>query len=253
MTPTEARRIFRERRYTGPTSGIAIGHAQANLVVVPEDLADSFEEYCRMNPKPCPLIERLPAGSAVSELLAPRADVRTDLPLYRVYAPDCSYEEMPDIHDVFERVDVAFLLGCSFGFEQALIVAGLVPRHIDEGVNVPMFRTNRETTAVGPFGGSLVVSMRPVLRDRVQEACEITAPFERAHGAPVYHGDPAGLGIRDIGNPEWGDAVTIREGEVPVFWACGVTSQVAVENALRQGALSQAITHSPGSMFICDI
>jgi uncharacterized protein YcsI (UPF0317 family) len=253
MAPADARGIFRERRYTGPTAGMCAGYVQANLVIVPEDAADDFERYCRANSKPCPLLERLAAGSVIPSAMAPGADIRTDVPLYRIFHADCSYEEVPDISDRFERVDVAFLLGCSFSFEEALTEAGLVPRHIEEGVNVPMYRTDRQTTAAGPFDGPLVVTMRPVPADRVRDAHDVTAPYECGHGAPVHHGDPGGLGIRNLGDPDWGDAVTIRDGEVPVFWACGVTSQVAVESALRRGVMSQVITHSPGCMFITDV
>jgi len=252
MAPREARRMFREGRLTGPTAGMAAGYVQANLVVLPGSAADAFEAYCGANPKSCPLLERLPSGDPIPRTLADAADLRTDLPRYRVYASDGSFEEFFDIGDLWRGDDTAFLLGCSFSFEEALSQAGLVPRHVEEGVNVPMYRTDRETTPVDPFGGPLVVSMRPIPRDRVDEAYEITRPFARVHGEPVHHGDPAALGIVDLGRPDWGDAVTLRDGEVPVFWACGVTSQTAVMGALRSGAADRVITHAPGHMFIGD-
>jgi len=252
MAPREARRLCREGGYAGPTAGIAAGYVQANLVVLSASVADAFEDYCRANPKPCPLLERLPPGDPITRELAHAADLRTDLPRYRIHRPDGTFEEVTDVREGWRDDDVAFLLGCSFSFEEALTRAGLVPRHIEEGVNVPMYRTNRETTLAGPFAGPLVVSMRPIPRHRAGEAYEITRPFERVHGEPVHHGDPAALGIADLGRPDWGDAVTVREGEVPVFWACGVTSQAAVMTALRAGALDRVITHAPGHMFISD-
>jgi len=185
--------------------------------------------------------------------LAVGADLRTDLPLYHVHLADGTIEEVPDVRCWWRDDLVAMLLGCSFSFEEALTRAGLPPRHVTEGGNVPMYRTSRETTPVGPFGGKLVVSMRPVPAERVSEAYEATAPFEQVHGAPIHHGDPSALGIADLARPDWGDAVTVGEDEVPVFWACGVTSQVALEAALRSGRVDLAITHAPGHMFIADV
>jgi len=252
LPPREARRLFREGRHTGPTAGIAPGHVQANLVVLSAGVADAFEAYCRANPKPCPLLERLTPGDPITRQLAGGADIRTDLPRYRVYRPDGTFEECLEVRGGWRDEDVAFLLGCSFSFEEALTRVGLVPRHVEEGVNVPMYRTSRETTPAEPFAGPLVVSMRPIPRERVEDAYEITRPFAWAHGEPVHHGDPATLSITDLARPDWGEAVTIREGEVPVFWACGVTSQTAVMNALRSGAADRVITHAPGHMFIGD-
>jgi 5-oxoprolinase (ATP-hydrolysing) len=252
LSAAAARRIFREGRFDGPTAGLCAGHAQANLVILPESVADDFEAFCHANPKPCPLLERLGPGRPVTQWTAVGADVRTDLPRYRLYRPDGSFQELPDVRELVGDRDVAFLLGCSFTFEQALTDAGLVPRHVEEGVNVPMYRTNRPTTPAVPFAGPLVVSMRPIPAERVGQARALTRPFRRAHGAPVHHGDPRELGIDDLAHPHWGQPVPLRGGEVPVFWACGVTSQVAVLHALARGAIQQAITHAPGHMFIAD-
>jgi len=161
--------------------------------------------------------------------------------------------EMTDITNVWRDDAVGFLLRCSFGFEAALARVGLVPRHQEEQKNVPMYRTTRVTTPVDPFAAPLVVSMRPVPGGRVEEAYSVTAPFTAAHGAPVHHGDPTALGVGDLARPDWGDAVSIRGDEVPVFWACGVTSQLAVLEALGRGAIAWAITHAPGHMFITDL
>jgi uncharacterized protein YcsI (UPF0317 family) len=252
LTPRAARLLFREGALTGPTAGIADGFVQANLIVVPERAADDFEEVCARNPGPCPLLERLAPGDPEPRRTAPGADLRFDLPRYCCYGPS-GVEEYSDLGGRWRPDAVAFLLGCSFTFEQALTRAGLVPRHVEEGRNVPMYRTNRTTAPAGPFEGPLVVSMRPVPVGRIDEAIALTAPFGSAHGAPVHHGDPEALGIGDLGRPDWGEAVSQRPGEVPVFWACGVTSQVAVQQALARGAIPWAIGHAPGHMFITDL
>jgi uncharacterized protein YcsI (UPF0317 family) len=251
MKPETARSIFRQDRYDGPTAAISLGYLQANLIVLPAKLADEFEVYCRQNSAACPLLERLAPGDPQPGKIAARADIRTDLPRYRLHSLE-SITEVRSLVDVFGEDHVAFLLGCSFSFEDRLIRGGLVPRHIEQNVNVPMYRTNRQTAPSGPFCGPLVVSMRPVPRSRIDEAYELTRPCRLAHGAPVYHGEPRGLGISDLANPDWGDAVELRGDEVPVFWACGVTSQVAVDHAIREGELDLAMSHAPGHMFIGD-
>jgi uncharacterized protein YcsI (UPF0317 family) len=184
--------------------------------------------------------------------LAQGADLRRDLPRYRCYRADGTITEQADIESEWRADAVAFLLGCSFTFEAALAAVGLPPRHWEHGGNVPMYRTVVPTTGAGPFRGPLVVSMRPIPRDRVAEVARITASYPLAHGAPVHHGDPEVLGIGDLRRPEWGHPVEVRRGEVPVFWACGVTSQVAIVAALAAGAIPWAITHTPGHMFITD-
>jgi 5-oxoprolinase (ATP-hydrolysing) len=254
LAPEEARRLFREGRWRGPTSGISMRHVQANMVVLPADLADAFEAYCRKNPRPCPLLERLPRGFPRTRVLAAGADLRRDLPRYRVYeGTQAAWRETDDLVDLWEPDDVAFLLGCSFSLEQALLAAGVPVRHVEEGKNVPMYLTRRDTEPVGPFGGRLVVSMRPIPQDLVARARDATAGFGACHGAPVHVGDPDALGVRDLAHPEWGDPVTVKPGEVPVFWACGVTSQVALLDALRKGDLDRALTHAPGHMFVGDM
>jgi len=253
LSPQDARLRFREGALAGPTTGFAPGYLQANLVILPAVAADAFEDYCARNPRPCPLLERLAPGDPEPRHTAPGADIRRDLPRYRRYLRGGALEEITEISSLWTEDAVGFLLGCSFSFEEALARAGLKPRHQEQGRNVSMYRTNRVTAPAGPFAGPLVVSMRPMPADRVGEVYDITARFVLAHGAPVYHGDPAGLGIADLDRPEWGEACTIHSGEVPVFWACGVTSQVAVTHALEQGAISWAIGHAPGHMFITDL
>jgi uncharacterized protein YcsI (UPF0317 family) len=234
---------------TGPTCGLAPGYLQANLVVLPKELADDFRLFCQLNPKPCPLLEMTETGDWEPRNAAPGADLRTDVPKYRVYRHGRLSEEVADITRYWRDDLVAFLLGCSFGFEAAMQRAGLPLRHIEEGRNVPMYRTNLPCTPAGPFSGPLVVSMRPLTPSQTIDAVVVTSRYPRAHGAPVHFGDPGAIGISDINRPDYGDAVTIRSGEVPVFWACGVTPQAVLMEAKPEFA----ITHSPGCMFVTDM
>ncbi len=243
------RAAIRAGAFTGPTAGQAPGSAQANLVILPAAEAAAFREFCELNPRPCPLLEMTAPGDPVPHLLAPDADLRTDLPRYRVYRDGVQVDERTDIRDLWRDDLVAFLIGCSFTFESALLAAGVPVRHIELCSNVPMYRTNQPCTPAGRFAGPLVVSMRPLPPDRVDEATAITARYPRMHGAPVHVGDPAAIGIADLAHPDYGDPVPIYAGEVPVFWACGVTPQ-AVAVAARVPFM---ITHAPGHMFVSDL
>jgi uncharacterized protein YcsI (UPF0317 family) len=222
---------------------------QANLVVVPVEYADSFREFCARNPRPCPLLDVTETGSAEPRHVAPGADLRTDIPRYRVYQDGSLAAEVDTLADVWEPSHVGFLLGCSFSFERALAGAGIPLRHIELGRNVAMYRTNQACEPAGPFHGPLVVSMRPIPDHLVAEAIRVTRGFPHAHGAPVHVGHPAALGIADLERPDYGDPLPIRSGESPVFWACGVTPQAAAEAA----RLPLMITHAPGHMFITDL
>jgi uncharacterized protein YcsI (UPF0317 family) len=248
-TGAQVRALARRGELTGPTPGLALGYVQANLVVVPRDLAFDFLLFCQRNPRPCPLLDVTEPGSPEPALAAPGADVRTDVPRYRVYQHGRLLEEPPDLCAWWRPDLVAFLLGCSFTFENALLAAGLPMRHVEQGVNVPMYRTNRPCRPAGVFRGPLVVSMRPLTPAQAVTATRICARFPRAHGTPVHFGDPGALGIRDLDRPDFGDPVAVRSGEVPVFWACGVTSQ-AVAMETRPPLL---LTHSPGHMFVTDL
>lgn len=239
---------IRAGRFAGPTAGLAPGFAQANLVILPEAEAAGFQEFCLMNPRPCPLLEVTSPGDPVPHYLAPDADLRTDVPRYRVYRDGEYVEERTDIVDLWRPDLVAFLIGCSFSFEKALLDAGVPVRHIELSRNVSMYRTNRLCTPAGGFHGPLVVSMRPIPARLVETATGVTEGFPSMHGGPVHVGDPAALGIGDLASPDYGDAVPVREGEVPVFWACGVTPQAV---ALESG-VPFMITHAPGHMFITD-
>ncbi len=249
-SPGELRSAIRAGRFVGQTAGQTAGFVQTNLVVLPAEYADEFAEFCRVNDRPCPLVARTLPGDPCPRHVAPGADLRTDVPRYRVFCGGVAErEESTDIADLWRDDFVAFLLGCSFTFESALVAAGLGVRHIDEGRNVPMFRTNRSCAAAGRFAGPLVVSMRPYRREQIDDVVRISAEFPRMHGGPVHVGDPAALGIADVTRPDFGEAVTIRDDEMPVFWACGVTPQLALLAAKPE----IAITHSPGHMFVTDL
>lgn len=244
------RQKIRAGEHTGPTAGLAPGFAQANVVILPAGDAADFAEFCRLNPRPCPLIEQLDAGDPEPRRSAPGADLRTDVPRYRVFRLGKPEPEEPSEIGPLWRDDlVGFLLGCSFTFEAALMAAGLPVRHIDQRRNVPMYRTNVACRSAGRFAGPLVVSMRPYRPEHIQRVREITGRYPTMHGEPVHAGDPAAIGIADLARPDFGDAVTIERGEVPVFWACGVTPQLALDAARPE----LAITHSPGCMFITDL
>lgn len=245
--PAALRAACREGRFGETTSGACPGFAQANLIVLRRSLADDFQTFCERNPRPCPLLGV--STGPVLRSLAPGADLRTDLPRYRITRRGEADVEVEDVRDVWEADLTAFLLGCSFGFEAGLVEAGIRLRHQDERRIVPMYLTERDCEPAGPFRGRLVVTMRPIPESRVKDAVRISGEQPLAHGAPVHIGDPAGLGIRDLSSPDWGEDGGLLRGEAPVFWACGVTSQVACRNA-RPDLM---ISHAPGYMFVTDV
>jgi uncharacterized protein YcsI (UPF0317 family) len=249
LTGADVRRLARAGELTGPTPGLALGYVQANLVVVPRELAFDFLLFCQRNPKPCPLLDVTEPGDAEPRFVAAGADVRTDVPRYRVYQRGELVEEPADLARWWRPDLVAFVLGCSFTFENALLQAGVPLRHIEQNRNVPMYRTNIACRPAGAFRGPMVVSMRPLTPAQAVAATRVCARFPRAHGTPVHFGDPAAIGIRDLSHPDFGDAVDVRPGEVPVFWACGVTPQ-AVAMEARPPLL---LTHKPGHMFVTDL
>lgn len=249
MDPQEARAPIREGKWTKPTAGLALGYTQANLVILPKEWAFEFLLFCQRNPKPCPVLDVTDVGSPHPIHVAPEADLRTDLPKYRIYRHGTLDAEVTQITDFWQDDMVAFLLGCSYTFEAALLAAGIPVRHIEEERNVPMYITNIECTPAGRFRGPMVVSMRPIPSRQVVNAVEVTARFPKVHGAPVHIGDPAAIGVEDLARPDFGDAVTVKEGEMPLFWACGVTPQVAA----REAKPELMITHAPGHMFITDV
>lgn len=248
-TPQQARRLIREGRWQQHTSGLAAGYAQANLVILPAAQADDFLRFCQSNPKPCPVLDVTEPGAPHPRQLGNDIDLRRDLPAYRIYRNGQLDEECHDITESWRNDLVAFSIGCSFSFEEALIAEGLDVRHISEQRNVPMYRTNIPLVSSRLFGGSMVVSMRPFTAAQAIRAIQITSDMPRVHGAPLHLGDPAQIGIADLQHPDFGDPPVIGQGEIPVFWACGVTPQLALEKA----SLPLVITHSPGHMLITDI
>jgi len=253
MTGMESPRDIRARiargQWTKPTTGLAPAYAQANLVILDRKYAFDFLLFCVRNSKPCPILEVLEPGVTEPHATAPGADVRTDVPLYRVWRKGRLEQEATDITGCFDAGMVSFLLGCSFTFEASLTGAGVPVRNIEEGKNVSMYVTNRKCASAGPFSAPLVVTMRPIPNDLVMRAVRITSRYSLAHGAPIQVGDPGALGIRDLDRPDFGDPVTVKDGETPVFWACGVTSSLAVLSAEPE----LCITHAPGHMFITDV
>jgi len=249
ISPAELRQKIRNGAHKGNTSGLCAGYVQCNLVILPADWAEDFLAFCEANPKPCPLIAVSQPGEFNLTKLGADIDIRSDIPSYRVFENGQLRNEVNDISDLWRDDLVAFLLGCSFSFEEALIAEGLDVRNVTEAVNVPMYRTNIDCTAVGQFAGQMVVSMRPFAPPEALRAAEISGRFPSVHGEPVHYANPEHIGITDVDQPDYGDSVTIKEGEHPLFWACGVTPQVALENAKPPFC----ITHSPGSMLVTDM
>ncbi len=245
----DVRQAIRRNEYAGHTAGLCDGLLQCNLVILPEQYAADFEAYCQSNTVACPLLGKSPVGDYHIDNLGEAIDLRTDLPLYNVYKDGKLNASVQDIKTLWRTDLVAFAIGCSFTFERALIAAGINMRHIEENATVPMFKTDIPTKAVGQFEGPMVVSMRPIKPSDVEKVDAICASFPHAHGAPIHVGDAQSIGISDLTQPDWGDAVSIKDGEIPVFWGCGVTTQ----NALERARPELCITHSPGAMLITQI
>ncbi len=248
LQPDALRLACREGRFDQPTAGHAPGHIQANLMIVPQAQAFDFLLFCQRNPKPCPLIEVLSPGSRTAACAA-GSDVATDIPGYRVYRNGEYVDERHEVASLWQPDFVSFLVGCSFSFESAVIESGIGLRHIEQGRNVAMYRTNVACVPAGCFRGEMVVSMRPIKSRDVARVVEISGRFPQAHGTPVHVGNPAALGIRDLARPDYGDAVAVLDDEVPVFWACGVTPQWVAQRS----RLPLSITHAPGKMFVTDL
>lgn len=250
MTPYQLRQTIRSGNMTTNTSGLCSGFVQGNLCILPQDYANDFLKFCHLNPKPCPIVGMSESpGDFRLKSLGQDIDLRTDIPQYKLFENGQSVAQVNNIEQYWRDDLVAFVLGCSFSFEEALLADGLDVRNLSEGVNVPMYRTNIACQAAGPFAGNTVVSMRPYKPADAIRAVQICSRFPSVHGAPIHFGDPSAIGINDIAAPDFGDAVTINPGEVPVFWACGVTPQVAVEQAKPDFC----ITHAPGCMLVTDL
>lgn len=249
VSAEQVRAAIRSGSYKGHTSGLAAGKLQCNLAILPERYALDFLRFCQRNPKPCPVVGVSDSGDPFLPTLGADIDIRTDISRYRVFKDGTLVDEVDDIQALWTDDLVTVALGCSFTFENALVRNGIPVRHMETGRNVPMFRSNIDLMPAGPFAGKMVVTMRPIPADQVEQAHDISARFPQAHGAPIGIGDPANIGISDLSKPDWGDAVEIKDGEVPVYWACGVTPQ----NVLLDAKLPLCITHSPGHMLIADV
>lgn len=249
MSPSEVRKLIREGKIDWNTSGMCAGYAQANLVVLPKADAYDFLLFTQRNPKSCPVLEVTDVGSRALEFIAANADIATDIPRYRIYEKGVLTGEYTDVSQFWRDDLVSILIGCSFSFEAALLEAGVSVRHIEEGKNVPMYRTDIDCVPAGKFSGKMVVSMRPLPYSQIVKATTVTASMPRVHGSPIHIGNPAAIGIADINKPDFGDSVTINDGETPVFWCCGVTPQSVVMNSKPDFV----ITHAPGHMFITDV
>ncbi len=249
LSPQALRHAIRTGAHSGNTSGLAAGFVQCNIVILPAAWANDFLRFCQLNPRPCPLVAM--SNSPGDYTLPPLGDIdiRTDVPSYKLFRNGEFVEETRDISALWQSDLVTFALGCSFSFEEALLADGLEVRNVTEGVNVPMYRTSIDCNSAGPFAGKMVVSMRPFIAADAIRAVQICTRFPAVHGAPVHLGDPALIGIKDLGRPDYGDAVTVGSDELPLFWACGVTPQVALEAARPPFA----ITHSPGCMLVTDL
>lgn len=240
---------IRSGAHHGLTTGLAPGMVQLNLAILPKAWADDFKHFCELNPKPCPLVSMTEPGNPIFPSdIGDSLDARSDAPRYLVFRDGILAGEVTDLTDMWQDDFVAFGMGCSYSFEEALVSGGLSLRHIEQKTKVPLYVTNIATEPSGPFHGPTIVSMRPFLPEEAIRAVEITAKYPRVHGTPVHFGNPEMIGIDDIADPYSGAPPVIHENEVPVFWACGVTPQIIVEHAKP----SICITHKPGHMLITD-
>jgi len=249
LTPKKIRDLIRKGNWDKPTAGLAMGYAQANLVILPQKYAFDFLLFCQRNPKPCPLLEVLEPGEFRTKVLSLDADIRTDVPRYNIFRDGKLQNTVKEIRSSWKPDFVTFLLGCSFSFEEAMLRSRIPVRHIEEDKNVPMFISSIPCKPAGVFHGPMVVTMRPIPSDKVTQAVQITSRYASVHGAPIHIGDPSTIGIKDLRKPDFGDPVAIKKREVPVFWACGVTPQAVVMKTKPE----LCITHAPGHMFISDL
>lgn len=247
--PREVRRAIRAGRHRSHTAGLSPGYVQGNVCILPREYAGDFRAFCERNPKPCPLVAVSRPGDPRLPELGDDLDIRTDVPRYRIYRNGTLEEETANLNGVWRDDLVSFVLGCSFSFEEALMKAGLRLRYLEQGRNVPMYRTSVDTVPAGRFRGKLVVSMRPFRPAEAIRAIEITSRYPRVHGAPVHLGDPRLIGIEDLRTPWAGDPTEVRDDELPLFWACGITPQ----SVLLDARPSFCITHSPGHMLVTDL
>jgi len=244
--PSELWNLIRKDEYLKSTAGVAPGYLQTNLVILPKEYSFDFLLFCQRNPKPCPVLEVLEPGKFEPEILAKGADIRTDIGFYRIYENGKLKSETKNIIDYWNNDLVSFLIGCSFTFETAMLNADISLRHIEQDTTVPMYITNIQTEPAGKFSGPTVVSMRPINKEDLVRTVQVTSRFPGTHGAPIHIGNPSEIGIKDINSPDFGEKSKIKDDEIPVFWACGVTPQAVA----LQSKPPLMITHSPGYMFV---
>jgi uncharacterized protein YcsI (UPF0317 family) len=249
MHPREVRKLIREGKWRTHTTGVSAGYAQANLAILPQSMAFDFLLFCQRNPKPCPVLEVTEPGNPILTQIAKEADVRTDIPRYRVYQKGKFVAEVDDIKSYWNKDLVAFLIGCSYTFETAMISANIPLRHVPAGRNVSVYITNIPCKPAGVFKGPMVVSMRMIPEELVVRAVQVTSRFPATHGAPIHIGDPEKIGIKDLQKVDWGEPPVPQKGDVPVFWACGVTPQAVAMDCKPE----LMITHSAGHMFLSDL
>lgn len=249
MKPTEVRKEIAQGNITGPTAGMSAGYAQANLVILPKKYAYDFLLFTQRNPRSCPLLEVGDVGDPYLKHIAKGCDITKEIPKYRIFKDGVLQGEYTEVSEYWRDDLVSFLIGCSFSFESELMEAGVPVRHIEESCNVPMYKTNIACEEAGVFHGNMVVSMRPIPYELVPRAVLATGSVPKVHGAPIHIGTPEAIGITDLYHPDFGDMVSIHEGEVPVFWPCGVTPQ----NVIMDSKPEFCITHAPGHMLITDI
>lgn len=245
-TPKEFRELVRMGQWTSQTAGLLSGFVQANLVVLPQEYAVDFASFCVKNPKPCPILD-ISSPGRYDTFLAQDADLRTDLPKYNIYRKGCLEKTVTDLIGEWRDDLVCFLLGCSHTFEHILVSAGVPLRYLEQGLSLSLYNTNIETIPVGPFHGTVIVSMRPIPQNKVAKATVLSARYPKVHGAPLHIGNPSLIGV-DLDHPYVGDAIELVSNDIPVFWGCGVTPQHIALNA----KIPYMITHSPGHMFITD-
>jgi uncharacterized protein YcsI (UPF0317 family) len=247
--PRVVRRAIRSGVWHGYTAGVAPGGVQANVCILPRAFTEDFLLYCQRNPKPCPLLARSDPGNPHLPTLAEDLDIRTDIVRYHVFENGKLVKEVTDISAYWRDDLVTFALGCSFSFEEALLQAGLRLKFLERNNVAGVYETNIDTVPAGPFCGSLMVTMRAFKPADAIRAVQITSRFPNVHGAPIHIGNPAAIGVdlssryQNVGDPE------VADDELPVFWACGLTPQLAVKNAKPP----LCITHAPSCMLITDL
>ena len=249
LNPAKARDLIRSNNWKSSTAGISLGFAQANFICLPKKFSFEFITFCQRNSIACPILEIIEPGQTSPSLVAKKSDLRTDLPKYLIYKRGELIDEVTDIMSFWNDDLVSILLGCSFTVDNSLLKAGIPIRHIEQGSSDSMYITNIECHRSGSFYGKLIVSMRPIPKSLVKKAVNISSQYILAHGEPIQIGSPKAIGIKDISKPDYGDPVPVNDGEIPVFWACGVTSQLAVLKA----NVEFFICHKPGHMFITDL